>query len=298
MAWEDTFISWAKPPGQTEQDKCDNAVAAIKKAVDANDKLSSIVTVFPQGSYRARTNVRQNSDVDICVCHRTSFFADYPDGKSDVDYGNVDAAMPYGTFKNLVEEALVDYFGQRAVTRGNKAFDIHENSYRIDADVVAAFKRRRYYSDGSNNWTEPEGITIKPDNGGLIENWPEQTYSNGVDKNSTERTKQRYKAVIRILKRLRDDMQENNRKAADGVASFLIESLVWNTPDSYFSHTFYWEDVKSVIAYTYNQTKDYEKCKEWVEVNELKYLFRTSQPWAREQANNFLLAAWNYVGFD
>lgn len=299
MAWEDTFISWAKPPGQTEQDKCDNAVIGVKKAIAANDKLSSIAEVFSQGSYRARTNVRQNSDVDICVCHKISFFPEYPDGKTDVDYGNVNAALPFIEFKNLVEKALVNYFGQGSVKRGNKAFDIHENTYRIDADVVAAFKHRRYNADGFNNWIEPEGIAFIPDNGGgVIKNWPEHNYTNGIDKNSIDRTNRRYKAVIRIMKRLRDDMQENNRKAASDIASFLIESLVWNTPDNYFNHTFYWEDVKSVIAYTYNQTKDYEKCKEWGEVNELKYLFRTSQPWTMKQTNEFLIAAWNYIGFN
>jgi len=295
---EEQLARWAKPPGQTEQDKCDNAVTAVKKAIDASDVLSDIVNVFPQGSYRARTNTRQNSDVDICICHKTSFFPDYPEGRTRDDYGNVDAAIPFDEFKNLVEEALVDYFGQEAVTRGNKAFDIHENTYRVDADAVAVFKHRRYDSDGSNNWIEPEGIAFKPDDGGLIKNWPEQTYSNGVDKNSAERTNRGYKAVIRILKRLRDDMQDNNEEAAEDIASFLIESLAWNAPDSCFKHTTYRDDVKSVIAHTYNHTADYEKCKEWGEVNELKYLFRTSQPWTRKQANDFLLAAWNYIGFD
>ena len=37
-------------------------------------------------------------------------------------------------------------------------------------------------------------------------------------------------------------------------------------------------------------------CNESREVNELKYLFRSSQPWTREHANAFILAAWHYIG--
>lgn len=295
---EDELAVWAKGPGQTEQDKCDNAVAVVRKAIDANDELADMgVEVFPHGSYRGRTNTRQNSDVDVCVCHRTIFFPSYPDGKTAEDYGIVDGSISYANFKNLVERALVDHFGQQSVKRGNKAFDIHENTYRVDADVVAAFKHRRYASDGSDSWIEPEGIGFIPDNGGgVIKNWPEQTYNNGVSKNTD--TGKRYKSVIRILKHIRDEMQENSISAANDVASFLIESLVWNSPPSCFGNTFYWEDIRDVITYTYNRTKEEEKCKEWGEVNELKYLFRPSQSWSREQANSFLLAAWRYLDLE
>ena len=58
----------AKPPGKTEQDRCDNAATAIRKAIEASDKLRSHrVSVFAQGSYRNNTNVRKDSDVDIGV---------------------------------------------------------------------------------------------------------------------------------------------------------------------------------------------------------------------------------------
>jgi tRNA nucleotidyltransferase (CCA-adding enzyme) len=87
---EETFSSWSKGPGKTEQDKCDNAERAVRKAIDACEALSAMdITVFPQGSYAARTNVRQNSDVDICVRLNSVAFSDYPDGKSHSDYGRV-----------------------------------------------------------------------------------------------------------------------------------------------------------------------------------------------------------------
>src|SRR2546426_7366713 len=42
----------------------------------------------------------------------------------------------YDQYKRDVEEALVNYFGRSAVVGRNKAFDVHENTYRVDADVV------------------------------------------------------------------------------------------------------------------------------------------------------------------
>jgi hypothetical protein len=47
----------------------------------------------------------------------------------------------------------------------------------------------------------------------------------------------------------------------------------------------------------WNETRTDESCKEWGEVNELKYLFRAGQAWSRGQVNTFLQAVWDYIGF-
>jgi tRNA nucleotidyltransferase (CCA-adding enzyme) len=66
--WEATFSSWGAAPGTTQQTKCENAERAVRKAICASTKLSSMgITVFAQGSYANRTNVREDSDVDVCV---------------------------------------------------------------------------------------------------------------------------------------------------------------------------------------------------------------------------------------
>ena len=293
-SWEETFTSWAKGPGKTEQDKCENAENAVKKAISASKKLSTMdVTVFAQGSYAARTNVRQNSDVDICVRLNSHSFCDYPPGKTDADYGMVASDFTFADYRNLVGEALSSYLGAKAVTRGNKAFDVHENTYRIDADVIATFEHRRYYSDGTNQWHS--GIAFNTDDGELIKNFPTHCYDNGVEKN--DRTSRRYKRVVRILKRLRDVMQEEKVIAANNVASFLIECLVWNVPDTHFSHDTYAADVREVLAHAFNATLTDRDCSEWVEVNRLKWLFKGSKPWTRQQAHDYLSAAWDRCGF-
>ncbi len=206
--YEDSFISWSKGPAQTESDKCNNAETAIQKAIQADAELSSLdISVFAQGSYCARTNVRQNSDVDICIRYNTAFFPDYPEGTTKEMFGNEDSAMSFADFKKMVQQVLESYFDKNSVTRGNKAFDVHANTYRIDADVVPTFEHRRYTgefnADGSHYYLS--GVGFVPDKGGLIKNWPQQTYDNGVARNAE--TGRKYKRIIRILKRLRDKMQ-------------------------------------------------------------------------------------------
>ena len=73
--WEATFMSWGAAPGTTEMTKCDNAERAVRKAISASAKLSGKnIKVFTQGSYAHRTNVRQGSDVDICVMYQDAWF--------------------------------------------------------------------------------------------------------------------------------------------------------------------------------------------------------------------------------
>lgn len=295
---EDSFASWAQGPSKTESDKCENAENAVRKAIAADSDLSKLdITVFAQGSYKARTNIRQNSDVDICVRYNGAFFADYPAGKTDADFGNVDGKLPFSDYKGMAERALKRYFGAQSVTRGNKAIDVHANTYRVDADVVPTFERRRYtgqkFSNGADYFLS--GVAFIPDKSGLIENWPQQNYDNGVARN--DETSRRYKRVIRILKRLRDRMQDDSISEANNVASFLIESLVWNAPVEAFQHDTYSEDLRYVVADIWNRTRKDEDCSEWGEVNELKYLFCPTQPWSRQQANSFLQAVWDYVEF-
>ena len=295
---EETFSSWAAAPSKTETDKAKHAEDAVRDAIDADGNLSMLnISVFPQGSYKARTNVRQNSDVDICVRCNEPFFADYPENKTREDFGNQKADLKYADFKNMVQRALVAHFGDASVQRGDKAFDIHENSYRIDADAVATFERRWYTdrknSDGSHHYFR--GVGFLPDSGSRINNWPEQNYDRGCEKN--EACNRHYKRVVRIVKRLCYDMAEHNVRAAHNMGSFLIESLVYNVPNPAFSHATYTADVEAVLTHIYNAAAKDDLCGDWREVNGFKFLFHPTQTWTREQIHDFALAAWRYAGF-
>lgn len=298
--WEATLRDWKKPSSDSEQQRCENAERMIKEAIDESPLLAHRnIKVFPQGSYRNNTNVRQDSDVDICVMCTDSIFADYSmaPGANSQTVGNSPATYRYAQFKDEVEGALVRKFGPKGARRGPKAFDVHENGYRVDADVVACFEHRRYTRRNEyGRWLYLSGTQFISDEGKAITNWPEQHYANGVGKNN--RTGNRFKFLTRALKRLRNEMNEVGIAAAGPIPSYLIECLVWNVPDDYFGGERYVSDMRNVLMHTFNSTLDIQKCREWGEVNELKYLFHAMQPWTMKQAHDFVSAAWDYVGYE
>lgn len=296
MTWEDTFKSWGSPPSKTEREKMENAETAIRKAIKADTTLSSMdISIIPQGSYRSKTNVKQDSDVDICVCLNSTFFTRYPEGKTNESYGNSDSSISFGYFKNLVQKALENYFGIDRVTRGNKAFDIHSNSYSVDADVVPAFAYRFYYGDGMNQYIQPTGIGFDTDDGTRIINWPEQAYTNCLDKQN--KTGERYRKMARIVKRLRNKMQDENISAAKDIPSFLLQSMVWNVPSQNFNNDTYTADVRQVLAFGFNETLPTGSHADLKEVNGRKKIFGSHQPTSREKVHNFFSAAWDHIGF-
>jgi hypothetical protein len=288
---EEKFIAWSKPPSETEENKIKNTIRAIRNALDASEELKSTTKVYVQGSYRNRVNVRQESDVDIGVLYTgDSFWGHYPEGTTAETFGLGKGDKDFGEFKDELEKALVSWFGKGAVNRGNKAIDVHENTYRIDADVVAQFEHRRYNING----TYLTGIQFYTDNGEAIVNWPEQHYENGVQKNTD--TSMNYKGVVRIIKKLRCILEDQNVASAKPINGFLIESLVWNVPSDYFTGSSWCAIVRKVLAHIWYATKSIENCIEWAEVNDLKYLFRGSPDSKRQQAYNFIDEVWDYVG--
>jgi hypothetical protein len=220
--WEDKFAAWAKPPSDSEIQRCENARLAVRKAIDQSLKLSQRnIKVFSQGSYRNNTNIRQESDVDIGVLCYDTFFPAYPEGTTHQTFGNTDATYHYQQYKNEIEEALVAYFGSKIVHRGNKAFDVEETSYHSEIDVAPFFEHRRY----SNSGTYLSGVELQPDNGQppKVINWPEQHYENGVAKNNA--TSRRYKAAARIIKNIKNEMSESGIAVPASIIGFLIECL-------------------------------------------------------------------------
>jgi hypothetical protein len=115
-----------------------------------------------------------------------------------------------------VGEALSDYFGFGVVTRGNKAFDVKETSHHVEADVTPFFEHRRY----SKNGTYLSDVELRPDNAGSFNviNWPEHHYENGNAKNN--RTTRSYRALVRILKNLRNEMDDSGMQAAAPIIGF------------------------------------------------------------------------------
>lgn len=297
--WETTFESWKQGPSQTELTKADNAVRLVTEAIRGHDVLSrKAIKVFAQGSYRNRTNVRQDSDVDVCVhCSDTFYFdLDHAPGATREKLGFQSATYDFSELKRDVRAALVAKFGSAGVGSGDKAFDVHENTYRIAADVVPTFEWRDYLPCSYGGYTYRTGTVLKSEKEGrLIENYPQQHFDNGVGMHT--QTARQYKKMVRILKRLRHHLIAQGVDVGDTTCSFLVESLVYNCPDRRFGNATRYEDVREVLADVWTQLEREATATTMVEVNGIKYLFDWKQPWTVGDAKKCVLAMWNYIGF-
>lgn len=295
--WEDTFRRWSGPASETEDNKRDRTERAVREAIKNSPELSNRqVRVFAKGSYKNNTNVRLDSDVDVAVEFQEIFYWEATNdaaGMSGADLGITpySGSYPPERFKDDVQRALVNRFGVTTVDRGDKAIQVQESNSSLSADVVPCFTYHRYDSIKSQYH---QGIQLHADSGARIVNWPEQSYENGVTKN--EATGKRYKRVVRILKRLENDMVGKGINAE--VPSFLTECLVHNVPNESFRNDSYQTNLRYVLAYLFNGTLEGRGAEKWVEVNGLKWLFHPTQRWSKTQAHTFLSRAWNYLGFE
>jgi hypothetical protein len=301
--WETDLTNWSKPASDSEESRRERTEKMITDALNADPAVKDLpVKVYAKGSYANRTNVRTESDVDINVEYHGIYYYEFMfnlEGKTGADFGFGPATGTFPEpeeFKNLVQSALKNAFGSTSVVRGDKAIEVHEQSNSIAADVVPCFSYRRYSKLDALGNPDPltKGTKLFPDTGSPIINWPQQHYDNGVWKNKN--TKERYKKMVRCLKRLENEMVDKGK--VKETPSYLIECLVYNVPNENFGKLNMLWDFRAVLAYICNETSAADRCSQWVEVNELKYLFRNSQKWTWQQAHQFAIVAWIYVGFD
>ncbi|MDR7357930.1 nucleotidyltransferase domain-containing protein [Paeniglutamicibacter sulfureus] len=292
-ALEEKLAGWTGPSSATEQDRQDRTERMIREAINAHPAFQTLSRkVYAKGSYANNTNVRSESDVDVAVECTNIFYYD----KTSTDLGT--SITPYsgewGDPQRLRDEliaALRAKFGSDVDTSGSTAIQVHSSSARVEADVVPCFEYRYYYS--ASSWVE--GARVYKTDGTHVENYSSRQLTNGRAKNT--RTNQAYKKTVRILKRL------ENAMVADGshreAPSFFLECLVYNCPDSLFATSTWTATVKDVLTHIYTSLDGAEPANDndrWLEVNETKFLFHTSQKWTRKDARDFAYAGWSYLG--
>ncbi len=261
---ESMLEEYSKPLSATEDQQCKNAIRMVSDALKKigftddgkeivplysntyayslhlrNNTNTRKIKVFIQGSYANNTNVRTKSDVDIAVIQEEVFETEYRKEylpQSNEYYGFSTPARVIRSFKDEVQECLEAKFGND-VERKNKSIKVHGNTYRKDTDTVPSMRYRDYrkdYRKDINNYVG--GIVIIPDKGPKIINYPEQHIANGRAKNNT--TNGYYKKFVRIMKNMRCLMEDSSlisyRNAAKNVSSFVLESLLWNFPDTWY----------------------------------------------------------------
>lgn len=294
---EEMLQQWTSPLSASEEQRVENTVKMIKEALRSDSRFNEIeFEVFAQGSYANNTNIKKNSDVDICVMCTSTFFPCYEPGLENEDYGFVDGTIAYSEFRSLVVDALKAKFGAYAVQEGNKCVDIAANSYHVNADVVPAFMYRDYkiiHSKDSNRFIE--GIKFFSKDDEEVINYPKMHIENGINKN--KETNHRYKKLVRIMKMVRSIMVNNKIIDGDCITSFLVECLVWNVPNSIICGYSTWTDtLKAAILFLWDAI-DKNEHKEWGEVSEILYLFHSGRKWTDSLTKEFLDIMYDYLEF-
>src|SRR5579864_5516645 len=104
----DTLVAWAKPPSDTEDQRCLNAINGVMDVL--RKKFGNKVTFIRQGSHTNNTNIRVDSDVDIAVVHTDAHFANTsflsPDDRAKHNATWIPATYRFAEFKNDVHAAL------------------------------------------------------------------------------------------------------------------------------------------------------------------------------------------------
>lgn len=294
---EQILQSWTTPLTESEEKRAENTIEMIRSALNASDELKAMnIEVFIQGSFANNTNVRSESDVDVCVMLKDTFHSDFPKGKKREDYGFIPASLKFSDYRNMVKRALQNKFKSEYVEEGNKSLKIHENSYHVDADVVPSFQLRNYYYLGStdkNKYVEGTYFVSKDLN--EVKNYPKIHLNNGREKN--KKTNFKYKKLVRIMKHVKNNMVDD--KVTDGtkITSFLVECLVWNIPNDRITGYSTWTaTLREAIRYLYLEIVACRHQK-WTEVSEILYLFHGGRKWADQDVKQWLVDAWNYLGY-
>lgn len=285
----------ASPISQTEEEKCKNAIHMVRDALknlnydddgkEAHTYLTESfsytlgmrkksnnaqITLLVQGSYANKTNIPSESDVDVAVILESTFTTKYRKGITREDYGFSQGSFSVAELKDDVENALNYYFNYKNVERHDKCIRVLGNTFRVDADVVPAYRYRDYSNDYYYN---PDnyigGIEIYPDSGGSIINYPEQHIQNGVEKD--KETMYNFKKCVRIIKNMKEKMT-GSYYIPDQISSFGLESLLWNIDVSVY------KKYPATLRYTFDEIIDFlinnfHKFDDYSEANGIKELF-------------------------
>jgi hypothetical protein len=295
--WESWFQTAAQPASAAEEAKRDRTEERIRQAIRASSEIPSSVKIYLKGSYKTNTNVRQDADVDVCVEWQDFYYVHTwgdTEGMGPVELKYTPATdankISPAEFRARIERALVAQFGSSAVDKtGDKAIDVAAAPNTLDADVIPCFVVHRY--DTPTYYVE--GQRLFPKKGGVIDNYPQQNYDNGVTKNT--QTSQRYKRVVRCIKKLETEMYEQGLIPRD-YPGYLIECLAYNAPNILFDEPTLTAQVKAVLAWIWDATETQEKADKLEEVNKLLMLFRGRPDRSVANAHDFAATAWGRIG--
>jgi len=239
----------ALAPSKTERDKAARTHTAIREYLESDPPLAKYkIDTYLQGSYHNSTNVRGDSDVDMGSLTNKVFYYDtswlpttprYQSGrmvaslKESMDESLNQLGSGSFTFWDYRADVLASLqrkYGSDVVD-GNKAINIRGNTYRMDADVLPCLAFRQYVRRGDDA-TYHNGIKFYDKSHKEHVNFPHQHYENLAVKD--HRNSNKVKGCIRILKRVRNELEDAGQWDRKRSPSYYLEGLLWNVPDRHF----------------------------------------------------------------
>ena len=211
------------------------------------------VEIYLQGSYANSTNIRGDSDVDVVVLYRDTFYSDIstlsPPNRHLHELTFPPAAYTWWQLQDDVITALRSHYGCAAVWPGRKAIKVYTgNGIRI-SDVVPAVQFRRYATFvDQNNLSAHWGIQFFDSANNPIVNYPKYHIARGEAKNHISRTSGKYKSTIRIFKNFRNYMIDNNLLPENVAPSYMLECALYNVPDAHFARA-YTDAIPAILCY-------------------------------------------------
>lgn len=300
MAWRAKYDieHLARPPSQTESDAATSTYRQVRQAVEAEGTFRNrSLDIFLQGSYGNSTNISGSSDVDVVSrlgdTFYHDFFSDVPDDaiRSIRGRHSSPATYDWAEYRRDLLAVLHNRFPS-AVQDGSKAITVlgTPSRSRLDADVIPCVTFRMYRADG----TYEEGICFwAKDGSDRIANFPKQHRENLSTKNAAWRAGPKFKGIVRAIKRLRDLADPSKQGAAKNAASYWIECLVYNVPDSYFKGQ-YNDILLSVLVYLYGALKEggTDATGRFMQANSIYFLFHP-RFWDTASAFRLIDAVWD-----
>jgi len=254
--------------------------------------------VYLQGSYRNSTNIRGDSDVDVIVELKSSFYGDtstLPSNESSL-YKSIypDATYKWQNFRSNVLSALQDYYGNSVIKEGRKSLKVgNPTGSRLPADVVVCMQYRKYLEfPNFRDQKYVEGVQFYvPSENRWIISYPKLHYENGVKKHSPSATNGWYKPAVRIFKNARSYLIDHDKISSDVAPSHFLEGLIYNVPNDKFG-TSYQNTFYNILKWACNVDYSQIVCQ-----NEQLPLFgHTPEQWSEANAHQLissLISLWN-----
>jgi hypothetical protein len=189
--------------------------------------------IYPQGSYANKTNIVADSDVDLVIALRSSFYPNKeklsPAEIEEYARHYEESDITWHRFREAVVRVLRKNYW---VHEHSKCVRVSSNLVRLPADVLIALDYRYYTSFPSFIGQEfTGGVQFYTSAGTEIINYPKRHIRSCAEKNC--RTGGRYRRVVRVAKNARNSLatEDESPVKAGTVPSYFLESLLWNVPN-------------------------------------------------------------------